>query len=133
MKAEALTPSIGRSLGTRFDAPTMPASVGSQSTAASICSVTTPAGTLPGQRTMAGTRILPSNGESKKVPRHGPFEPPEAMAPPSNPSPPLSLLRITMVVVDAGFLDRIQGLSHPIVHFGDTVGVQSSTQRRFTH
>jgi hypothetical protein len=36
MKAEASTPSIGLSPGTRFDAPTIPASVGSQSTAASI-------------------------------------------------------------------------------------------------
>src|SRR5215471_5617766 len=58
MKAEASTPSIGRSLGTRFDAPAIPASVGSQSTAASISFVTTPAGTLAGQRMMAGTRML---------------------------------------------------------------------------
>src|SRR5258708_39197064 len=73
MKAEASTPSIGRSLGTRFDAPTIPASVGSQSTAASISFVTTPAGTLPGQRIMAGTRLLPPHRVVKKTPRPGPF------------------------------------------------------------
>src|SRR5258708_32883527 len=74
MKAEASTPSIGRSLGTSFDAPTIPASVGSQSTAASISFVTTPAGTLPGQRIMPGTRILPSDGVVRESPRQGPVE-----------------------------------------------------------
>ena len=38
---------MGRSLGTRFDAPAIAANVGSQSTAASISFVTTPAGTVP--------------------------------------------------------------------------------------
>jgi hypothetical protein len=96
MKGEASTPSIGRSFGTRFDAPTIPATVGSQSTAASICSVTTPTGTLPGQRIMTGTRMLPSNGVLKKSPRQGPFEPGPVcgIAPP----PALSLLRMKIVL-----------------------------------
>src|SRR5882762_5951666 len=58
MKAEASPPSIGRSLGTNFDAPTIPASVGSRSTAASISFVTTPAGTAPGHRIMAGALLV---------------------------------------------------------------------------
>src|SRR5258708_14914724 len=96
MEAEASTPSIGRSLGTSFDAPTIAASVGSQSTAASISFVTTPAGTLPGQRVMPGTRILPSNGVVKKSPLQGPFEtgPACGVAPP----PALSLLSLNVDV-----------------------------------
>src|SRR5260370_16947634 len=92
MKAEASTPSIGRSLGTSFDAPTIPASVGSQSTAASISFVTTPAGALPRQRIMPGPRILPSNGGFRKYPRQDPLQPapPPAIPPP----PPFSLLPI---------------------------------------
>ena len=48
--------SIGRSVGTLSAAPAKVAKVLYQSTAASICSVTTPAGILPGQRTIAGAR-----------------------------------------------------------------------------
>src|SRR5271169_6881457 len=73
---EASMPSIGRSVGTLSKAPARAANVLYQSWADSISSETTPAGTLPGQRTMAGTRIHPSVGGVKKSPRHGPFEPP---------------------------------------------------------
>src|SRR6188472_3821212 len=59
-KLEASMPSIGRSVGTLSDAPASAAKVVYQSWADSISSVTTPAGTFPGQRTIAGTRIEPS-------------------------------------------------------------------------
>jgi hypothetical protein len=95
MKADAPTPSMGRSFGTKVDAPTIPASVGSQSTAASIWSVTTPPGTFPGQRIMAGTRMLPSNGVLKKSPRQGPFEP----GPVCGIVPPLALSLLKMKIV----------------------------------
>src|SRR5664279_2260012 len=55
-------PSIGRSVGTLSDAPASAAKVVYQSWADSISSVTTPAGTVPGQRTIAETRIEPSHG-----------------------------------------------------------------------
>src|SRR5208282_1864449 len=88
--------SIGRSLGTNFAAPANPASVGNQSTAASISFVTTPAGTVPGHRTMAGALILPSKGVFRKSPRQGPFDP----GPTCGTAPPLalSLERTTMVL-----------------------------------
>lgn len=94
MKAEASTPSIGRSLGTRFDVPVIPANVGSQSPAASVSWVTMPAGTLPGQRIIAGTRWLPSNGVFGKSPRQGPLEPGPTFG--EYPPPALSLLRMAM-------------------------------------
>ena len=53
--------SIGRSVGTLSAAPASVANVLYQSWADSICSVTTPAGTFPGQRTIAGTRIEPDH------------------------------------------------------------------------
>src|SRR5208282_5509776 len=77
-KSDESTPSIGRSFGTRLDSPTRLASVGSQSTAATISSVT-PTGVLPGQRIIAGTRIPPSKPH-ENVPRHGPFDPPQDLA-----------------------------------------------------
>src|SRR5437667_11789469 len=73
---EASMPSIGRSVGTLSAAPANVANVLYQSWADSICSVTTPAGTFPGQRTSAGTRIEPSQGGVMKPPRYGPFDPP---------------------------------------------------------
>ena len=91
--AEASTPSIGRSVGTRCFSPTSDASVGSQSTAEKISSVTVPASTWPGQRTIAGVRMPPSKPEPK-CPRHGPFEPPIDVARPAG----LSLLQTTMVL-----------------------------------
>src|SRR5271167_861546 len=75
---EASTPSSGRSVGTLSDAPARAANVLYQSWAESISSVITPDGTVPGQRTIAGTRIEPSEGGVKKCPRQGPFEPPNA-------------------------------------------------------
>ena len=69
-------PSIGRSAGTLPEAPASAANVLYQSWAESISSVTTPAGTLPVQRTIAGTRIDPSTGGVMKPPRNGPFDPP---------------------------------------------------------
>src|SRR3954447_11140149 len=68
--------SIGRSVGTLSAAPASVANVLYQSWADSICSVTTPAGTFPGQRTIAGTRMEPSQGGVMKPPRYGPFDPP---------------------------------------------------------
>src|SRR5271155_125607 len=73
---EASTPSIGRSVGTLSEADATAANVLYQSCAESISSEMTPPGTLPGQRTIAGTRIEPSVGGVKKSPRQGPFEPP---------------------------------------------------------
>jgi hypothetical protein len=69
--------------------------VGSQSTAASISFVTTPAGTWPGQRIMAGTRILPSNGVFRKLPRHGAFD----RGPACKTAPPLALWLLRMTIV----------------------------------
>ena len=86
-------PSIGRSVGTRLLSPTSDASVGIQSTALKISSVTAPAGTLPGQRTIAGVRMPPSKPEPK-WPRHGPFEPPMDAARPAG----LSLFQTTIVL-----------------------------------
>ena len=62
--------------GTLSDAPASAAKVVYQSWADSISSVTTPAGTFPGQRTIAGTRIEPSHGGVMNDPRKGPFDPP---------------------------------------------------------
>src|SRR5208282_622241 len=73
---EASMLSMGLSVGTLSDAPARAAKVLYQSWQESISSVTTPAGTLPGQRTMAGTRIEPSEGGVLKPPRQGPLEPP---------------------------------------------------------
>src|SRR5208282_6171976 len=56
---EESTPSIGRSVGTLSEAPAKAANVLYQSWAESISSVTTPAGTLPGQLTIARVRIEP--------------------------------------------------------------------------
>ena len=74
---EASMPSIGRSVGTLSEAPARAANVLYQSWAESISSVTTPAGTLPGQLTIANVRIEPSVGGVEKSPRQGPFEPPK--------------------------------------------------------
>src|SRR6476646_11938845 len=83
-KLEASMPSIGRSVGTLSDAPASAAKVGYQSWADSISSVTTPAGTVPGQRTIAGNRIDPSHGGVTNDPRTGPFDPPwNAAVPPA--------------------------------------------------
>src|SRR5579863_4292850 len=76
---EASMPSIGRSVGTLSEAPARAANVLYQSWADSISSETTPAGTLPGHRAIAGTRIQPSVGGVKKSPRQGPFEPPNPL------------------------------------------------------
>src|SRR5271167_3963859 len=72
---DASTPSIGRSVGTLSEAPARAANVLYQSWAESIASEVTPAGTVFGQRTIAGTRLEPSVGGVKKSPRQGPFEP----------------------------------------------------------
>src|SRR5271157_3594305 len=77
---DASTPSIGRSVGTLSDAPARAAKVLYQSWAESISWLTTPAGVLPGQRTMAAVRIEPSAGGVEKSPRQGPFEPPNPNA-----------------------------------------------------
>src|SRR5690242_10840426 len=66
--AEALMPSIGRSVGTLSDAPARAANVLYQSFAVSASSVTTLDGTFPGQRTVAGTRIERSVGGVKNEP-----------------------------------------------------------------
>src|SRR5208282_1814980 len=79
---EASTPSIGRSVGTLSEAPARAANVLYQSWHESISSETTPAGTLPSQRAMAGTRIEPSDGGELKPPRQGPLEPPNPTAGP---------------------------------------------------
>src|SRR5688500_7576714 len=73
---DASMPSIGRSVGTLSDAPASAANVRYQSWAESISSVTTPAGTIPGQRTIAAVRIEPSHGGVTNDPRKGPFDPP---------------------------------------------------------
>src|SRR5512132_878749 len=73
---EASMPSIGRSVGTLSDAPASAAKVVYQSWADSISSVTRPAGTFPGQRTIAAVRIEPSHGGVTNDPRKGPFDPP---------------------------------------------------------
>ena len=67
---EASTPSIGRSMGTLSEAPARAANVLYQSwpTASPRRS---PGRHLPGQRTIAGTRIEPSEGGVKKSPRQG--------------------------------------------------------------
>src|SRR5580658_7895666 len=85
--ADASTPSIGRSVGTLSDAPASAANVLYQSCAESISAVTTPAGTLPGQRTMAGTRIEPSHGGVKNPPRNGPLDPPRERSALTSPAP----------------------------------------------
>src|SRR6476619_3528298 len=77
---EASTPSIGRSVGTLSNAPARAANVLYQSCDESISSEITPAGTLPGQRTIAAVRIEPSAGGVEKSPRHGPFDPPNLAA-----------------------------------------------------
>src|SRR5271167_4498365 len=77
---EASMPSIGRSVGTLSDAPAMAANVLYQSWTESISSVTTPAGTFPGQLTIAKVRIEPSVGGVEKSPRQGPLEPPNPKA-----------------------------------------------------
>src|SRR5271170_6398170 len=97
--ADASTPSIGRSVGTLFDAPATAAKVLYQSCAESISPVITPVGTLPGQRTMAGARIEPSHGGVKNPPRNGPLEPPPQFGISINPGP-LSLEN-TMIVLSA--------------------------------
>src|SRR5271167_3934052 len=96
---EASTPSIARSVGTLSEAPAKAANVWYQACAESISSVTTPAGTLPGQRTIAGTRIEPSHGGVMNPPRNGPLEPPPMLGVSINPAP-LSLEN-TMSVLSA--------------------------------
>src|SRR5271165_1816578 len=96
--ADASTPSIGRSVGTLSDAPASAANVLYQSCAESISSVTTPAATLLGQRTMAGTRIEPSQGGVKKPPRNGPLDPPRAFSTLIIPAP-LSLEKMMIVLL----------------------------------
>src|SRR5512133_3555721 len=76
--------SIGRSVGTLSAAPASAAKVAYQSWADSISSVTTPAGTFPGQRAIAAVRIEPSHGGVTNDPRNGPFDPPwNAAVPPA--------------------------------------------------
>src|SRR4029450_4480225 len=71
----------------------MAASVGNKSTPCTISSLTRPAGILPGQRIMNGTRMPPSHAV-KYCPRHGPAQPSQGR---TN-SGPLSLAKITIVL-----------------------------------
>ena len=118
---EASIPSIGRSVGALSAASANAANVVYQSWAESISSVTIPAGTFPGQRTIAGTRIEPSHGGVMNDPRYGPFDPPwiAGMSPAA-----LSLEKTMMRVVgDPGLLHAVHDLPDPVIHLGDEVRV----------
>ena len=83
--------------------------------------MTTPAGILPGQRMIAGTRMLPSNGVLKKSPRHGPFDTSPDLWD-SAAAPVVAAQDDYRVVIDARFLDGIQNLTDAVVHLSDDVG-----------
>ena len=87
-----------------------------------ISSVTVPAFTLPGQRTIAGVRMPPSKPDPK-WPRHGPFEPPIDVR---------SSRRVVAVpdddgvVGDAGLIDRVEHLAGAVVQLGERVRVDAA-------
>ena len=107
-------------VGTRWLSPISDASVGSQSTAVTISSVTAPVGTWPGQRTIPGARMRAEPGPN--WPRHGPLERPIDCARPAG----LSLVHDDRVVGDVGLVDGVEHLAGAVIELGEGVGVDAA-------